>query len=232
MRCRYDEQVSTSTLPAIPSAWAGAVTAPVAQALEQIDLRMAGGDVLPQTPTIFRALELTAPEQVKVVIVGQDPYPTPGHADGLAFSVADGVTLPRSLVNIMRERHDDLGLPVPASGNLQAWAREGVLLLNRSLTVAPGQIDAHKRWGWETVTRAVLAHVAAGPPCVFVLWGRPAQNAAATLDLRAHPTIATAHPSPLSARRGFFGSRPFSTANRHLAELGRDPVDWRLDAER
>lgn len=169
-------------------------------------------------------------EQVRVLIVGQDPYPTPGHPIGYCFSVAPDVApLPRSLQNIFREYADDLGHPVPASGDLTPWARQGVLLLNRCLTVRPGSPASHRGQGWEHVTaQAIRALVERGGPMVAILWGRDARS------LRPHlgdvPTVESAHPSPLSAHRGFFGSRPFSRTNELLEQRGAPPVDWRLPA--
>uniref|UniRef100_UPI0039EE1252 uracil-DNA glycosylase n=1 Tax=Sinomonas sp. G460-2 TaxID=3393464 RepID=UPI0039EE1252 len=162
---------------------------------------------------------------VKVLVVGQDPYPTPGHAMGLSFSVAAGVRpLPRSLANIFRELTDDVGR-APLDGDLTAWAEQGVLLLNRVLTVRAGESAAHRRAGWEAVTdAAVRAVVGRGLPLVAILWGKDAQSMGPLLG--ATPVIATAHPSPLSAARGFFGSRPFSRANSLLAEQGASPIDW------
>jgi uracil-DNA glycosylase len=165
----------------------------------------------------------------RLLIVGQDPYPTPGHAIGLAFAVDRAVRpVPRSLQNIYRELHDDLGIAPPAHGDLSRWAESGVVLLNRVLTVRPGASGSHRRKGWEAVTEAAIrALVARGGPLVAILWG----NDAASLRplLGATPVIASAHPSPLSASRGFFGSRPFSRANKLLVEQGAEPIDWSLD---
>lgn len=188
----------------------------------------AGRRYLPAGPNILRAF--TQPfDQVRVLIVGQDPYPTPGHAVGLSFSVEPGVRpLPRSLANIFREYSDDLGLPTPSSGDLSPWAGRGVLLLNRVLTVEPGRPGSHRGKGWEEVTeQAIRALVARdGEPLVAILWGRDARTLRPMLgDV---PCIESAHPSPMSADRGFFGSRPFSRTNRALEELGGDPIDWTL----
>ncbi|MFZ2530077.1 MAG: uracil-DNA glycosylase [Rhodococcus sp. (in: high G+C Gram-positive bacteria)] len=187
----------------------------------------AGRGYLPAGGAVLRAF--TQPfDRVRILIVGQDPYPTPGHAVGLSFSVAPDVRpVPRSLVNIYREYTDDLGLPVPTNGDLTPWAEQGVLLLNRVLTVQPGQPASHRGKGWEAVTeQAIRALVARKTPLVAILWGRDA----ATLKpmLGGVPTVESAHPSPLSASRGFFGSRPFSRANDLLEQQGGDPVDWRL----
>ncbi len=187
----------------------------------------AGRGYLPAADRVLRAF--TQPfDDVRVLIVGQDPYPTPGHAVGLSFSVDRDVRpLPRSLVNIHREFTDDLGLPTPPHGDLTAWTRAGVLLLNRVLTVTPGESGSHRGKGWEAVTlRAIEALVERDGPLVAILWGRDAQSLAPALGRT--PVIASAHPSPLSASRGFFGSRPFSRADHELARLGAAPVDWRL----
>ena len=187
----------------------------------------AGRGYLPPGPDVLRAFTFPM-AQVKVLIVGQDPYPTPGHAMGLSFSVAPGVRpLPRSLANIVAEYGADLGYPAPASGDLTAWAQRGVLLLNRVLTVRAGAPASHRGKGWEEVTEcAIRALVARDQPLVAILWGRDA--ATLTPMLTGCPVIASAHPSPLSASRGFFGSRPFSRANELLAAAGAEPVDWRL----
>lgn len=187
----------------------------------------AGRTYLPAGRNVLRAF--TQPfADVRVLIVGQDPYPTPGHPVGLSFSVEPGVRpIPRSLVNIYRELQSDLGLPAPSTGDLSPWAGHGVLLLNRCLTVAPGRPASHRGKGWEEVTdQAIRALVARGTPLVAILWGRDAQSLRPLLG--AVPRIESAHPSPLSAERGFFGSRPFSRANALLAEQGADPVDWSL----
>ena len=167
-------------------------------------------------------------DAVRVLIVGQDPYPTPGHAVGLSFAVAPGVRpLPRSLTNIFRELSEDLGVPVPSTGDLTPWAEQGVLLLNRCLTVRPGAPASHRGRGWEEVTeRAIDALVARRSPLVAVLWGRDARSLTPRLD--RVPVVASAHPSPMSADRGFFGSRPFSRVNDLLVGQGAEPVDWRL----
>jgi len=167
-------------------------------------------------------------EDVRVLILGQDPYPTPGHAMGLAFSVHHDVRpLPPSLVNIFKELVADLGVPTPAHGDLSAWSRQGVLLLNTSLSVRANLAGSHRGRGWESVTAlAVDALVARGGPLVAVLWGRDAQSVRPALGNT--PVIESPHPSPLSAHRGFFGSRPFSRVNEHLAALGAQPVDWAL----
>lgn len=188
----------------------------------------AGRSYLPAGDRILRAFERPLAD-VRVLIVGQDPYPTPGHAVGLSFSVAREVRpLPRSLTNIYRELRDDLGVEPPVHGDLGQWADNGVLLLNRCLTVAPGAPASHRGKGWEEVTdRAIEVLVDRPEPLVAILWGKDAAGLAPRLtDV---PMITSAHPSPMSADRGFFGSKPFSRANALLDELGSDPVDWRLD---
>lgn len=214
-----------------PASWADAL-APVASDIARVEARVeaaraSGTAIAPAAGAVWRALDLTPPDAVRVVILGQDPYPTPGHADGLAFSVRPGVAPPRSLRNIFRELADDLRLPEPATGSLEAWAGQGVLLLNTSLTVEEGAANAHARWGWGTVTDAIIDAASAGPESVFVLWGRQAQAKRSRIAPR-HTVLASAHPSPLSARRGFFGSRPFSRTNAALSAAGRGTVDWLL----
>ena len=187
----------------------------------------AGRTYLPSGPNVLRAF--TQPfADVRVLIVGQDPYPTPGHPVGLSFSVEPHVRpVPRSLQNIYRELGTDLGLPTPANGDLSPWARHGVLLLNRVLTVAPGAPGSHRGKGWEAVTeQAIRALAGRGTPLVAILWGRDAQTLVPMLGPVAR--IESAHPSPMSADRGFFGSRPFSRANALLVEQGAGPVDWTL----
>ncbi len=215
----------------IASDWAHAL-APVEPTVAELGsfLRAehaAGHGYLPAGHNVLRAF--TRPlSEVKVLIVGQDPYPTPGHAVGLSFSVDARVwPLPKSLVNIYRELRDDLGTVPPRHGDLSAWADRGVLLLNRVLTVRAGEPGSHRGKGWEQVTDlAISSLVARGGPLVAILWGRDAQSLRPALG--AIPVIASAHPSPLSASRGFFGSKPFSRANALLEEQKADPVDWTL----
>ncbi|MFT6531428.1 MAG: uracil-DNA glycosylase [Limimaricola cinnabarinus] len=185
--------------------------------------------VMPAAERRFRALELTPPEAVRVVILGQDPYPTPGHATGLAFSVPSELTkLPPSLRNIFKEMREDIGC-APETGDLTHWARQGVLLLNTALSVEPGAAGGHARWGWDALVRQVLERVAARP-CAFLLWGNHAQKVAAPFIAPSHGpdhlVIETAHPSPLSARRGFFGSRPFGRIDTWLDRRGAPAIDW------
>jgi uracil-DNA glycosylase len=187
----------------------------------------AGHGYLPAGHAVLRAFARPMAD-VRVLVVGQDPYPTPGHPMGLSFSVQPDVRpLPRSLDNIFRELAADMGVPAPSSGDLSPWADQGVMLLNRVLTVRPGAPASHRRRGWEAVTdRAIAALVERGGPLVAVLWGRDAQSLKPALG--TVPTVESVHPSPLSANRGFFGSRPFSQVNRLLEAQGAAPVDWRL----
>jgi uracil-DNA glycosylase len=188
-----------------------------------------GRRYLPAAEHILRAFQHPF-EDVKVIIVGQDPYPTPGHAIGLSFAVAPDVRpIPKSLVNIFNEYRDDLGYPLPANGDLTPWADQGVLLLNRSLSVRPGKPASHRGKGWEAVTeQAVRALAERGGPCVAILWGAGARELKPLLG--PIPSIESPHPSPMSAARGFFGSKPFSRADRLLVEQGGEPVDWKLPA--
>ena len=187
----------------------------------------AGRGYLPAGENVLRAFR-TPLDAVRVLIVGQDPYPTPGHPVGLSFSVAADVRpLPKSLVNIFTEYQSDLELPPPSNGDLSAWADRGVMLLNRVLTVQPGVPASHRGKGWEQVTEAAIHGLAdRGGPLVAVLWGRDAQGLAPML--RDIPQIVSPHPSPLSASRGFFGSRPFSRVNEALSAAGATPIDWSL----
>lgn len=219
-----------SLLDDVAPDWAAAL-APVGPVLDDLEARLlappGAAEVLPARGDVMRAFREPL-AGVRVLVVGQDPYPTPGHAMGLSFSVQPHVRpVPRSLNNIFTELHDDLGLPRPTSGDLSPWAHRGVLLCNRVLTVRAGDAGSHRRAGWETVTdRAIEALVARGGPLVAVLWGRDAASLAPALE--GIPIVASAHPSPLSARRGFFGSRPFSRVNELLVAQGADPVDWSL----
>ena len=181
--------------------------------------------ILPPAPQIFAALDACAPADVRVVILGQDPYPTPGHAHGLAFSVDPNVRpLPRSLNNIFNELQDDLGR-TPPTGDLRFWAAQGVLLLNTALTVPAGDAGGHAKLGWSNLSRDVLERLS-DHPRAFLLWGRPAQSFRKHITGPDHLIIETAHPSPLSARRGFFGSRPFSRVNDWLKATGQTPINW------
>ncbi|MBO1753597.1 uracil-DNA glycosylase [Allobranchiibius sp. CTAmp26] len=222
----------TAPLPELvhPS-WVGALE-PVADTISACGdfLRAelaAGRGYLPAGDKVLRAFAQPL-DQVKVLIVGQDPYPTPGHAVGLSFSVAPDVRpVPRSLANIYTELSSDLGVPTPGNGDLSPWTERGVLLLNRVLTVQPGKPASHRGHGWEEVTAAAIdALVARDQPLVAILWGRDARSLVPRLGRT--PYVESAHPSPLSARNGFFGSRPFSRANTLLTEQGGAPVDWSL----
>ena len=187
----------------------------------------AGRQYLPAGEAVFRAFQRPLAD-VRVLVVGQDPYPTPGHPIGLSFAVAPDVRpVPRSLANIYAELRTDLGIEPPAHGDLTAWADQGVMLLNRVLTVRPGESASHRGRGWEQVTgRAITALAERGGPCAAILWGRDAQALKPVLG--PIPWVESVHPSPLSASRGFFGSRPFSRVDRLLADQGAGPVDWRL----
>lgn len=188
--------------------------------------------VYPPHDQVFAALHLTSYASVKVVILGQDPYHGPGQAHGLSFSVPEGVAIPPSLSNIYLERESDLGLPPPDHGKLSRWAEQGVLLLNATLTVRAGAAGSHRGKGWERFTTAVVDTVAAKTdPVVFILWGASARVARDRIDTSRHVVIESPHPSPLSAHRGFFGSRPFSRTNAALEAAGRGPIDWRVDDE-
>lgn len=193
----------------------------------------AGKAIYPPRGVRLAALALTPLDEVRVVILGQDPYHGPGQAHGLAFSVQDGVKVPPSLVNIYKELESDLGIPRPATGNLTPWARQGVLLLNNTLTVEAGQAGSHAGRGWDAITDACVQAVAErGEPCVFILWGSHAKKKAGRVRALGkgphHLVLTSPHPSPLSAHNGFFGSRPFSQANAFLQSCGLEPIDWRL----
>ena len=185
--------------------------------------------VYPPPEDVFAALHLTSYEATRVLILGQDPYHGPRQAMGLCFSVRPGVRIPPSLVNIHKELETDLGLPPPGHGNLEAWARQGVLLLNTTLTVRAGESASHQGHGWETFTDEVIRTVAAKDHrVVFILWGSHARRKKAFIDTSRHTIVESAHPSPLSAHNGFFGSRPFSTTNDALVAAGLTPIDWTL----
>jgi uracil-DNA glycosylase len=187
--------------------------------------------VHPPEADVFSALELTPYEAVRVMILGQDPYHGPGQAHGLAFSVRPGVRPPPSLRNVFKELREDVGCPVPEGGSLVPWAEQGVLLLNAVLTVREGEPNSHAGKGWERFTDAVIRELSAREaPVVFVLWGGYAGRKEALIDAARHPVIRSTHPSPLSAKRGFLGSRPFSTIDAHLAAAGHPPIDWCLPA--
>jgi uracil-DNA glycosylase len=218
----------------IPASWQAVLQAEVTKPyLEKLETFLvaerATHQVFPPQQEVFNALRYTPYEDVKVLIVGQDPYHDDGQAHGLAFSVREGVKLPPSLVNIYKELESDLGIPRATTGYLKPWAEQGVLLLNTSLTVRAHEAASHKGKGWEQFTDAVLRAVNAKQErVVFVLWGAHAQKKLESIDTTRHVVIKSAHPSPLSARNGFFGSRPFSKINAALLETGRGDIDWRL----
>ncbi|MBO9595018.1 MAG: uracil-DNA glycosylase [Niabella sp.] len=192
--------------------------------------KQAGKTIYPAGKNIFNAFNTTPFNQVKVLLLGQDPYHGPGQAHGLCFSVQKGVPPPPSLVNIYKELHADLGVPIPKSGDLTHWAQQGVFMLNASLTVRAGEPMSHAKIGWATFTDAVIRKVSDHKQhVVFILWGRFAQEKAALIDASKHLIIKSAHPSPLSAHNGFFGSRPFSKTNEYLVAHGIDPVDWKVE---
>ncbi|HET6573048.1 MAG TPA: uracil-DNA glycosylase [Fimbriiglobus sp.] len=223
--------------PELPKPWAKVLTAEFgkpyfAELMRFVGKERAEYEILPPEPDVYNAFQYTPLDQVRVVILGQDPYPTPGHAHGLCFSVRPGVALPGSLRNIYKELHSDLGIPPAKHGYLAAWAKRGVFLLNTVLTVRAGKPASHAKKGWETFTDAALQAVNELPrPVVFVLWGAHAQKKAGLIDTKRHVILASAHPSPLSASNGFFGSKPFSKANDALAAAGEPTIDWRLPAE-
>ena len=185
--------------------------------------------IYPRKENIFAALEYTPYEEVKVVILGQDPYHGANQAQGLSFSVQPGVKIPPSLRNIYKELEDDLGLSPVEHGSLIAWAEQGVLLLNTVLTVREGQANSHRQQGWEQLTDTIIKRLnEREEPVIFILWGKPAQQKIKMIDTAKHIIIQSVHPSPLSAYRGFFGSAPFSKTNEALIQLGKSPIDWQL----
>jgi uracil-DNA glycosylase len=183
--------------------------------------------IYPPAKLIFNAFDQCPFDEVEVVIVGQDPYHEPGQAHGLCFSVNDGIEIPPSLQNIYKEIHDDLGKPIPRSGNLERWARQGVLLLNATLTVQAHRAGSHQGKGWEEFTDAAIRHLAnERQNLVFILWGAYAQRKGENIDTNRHLVLKSPHPSPLSAHRGFFGNKHFSKANEYLVAHGKKPIDW------
>ena len=222
------------------SAWSGALEGMAGERWYQqlqyrVDEAYRTGDpkVYPPRDELFTALRLTAPEQVKCVIIGQDPYHEEGQAHGLSFSVHKGIPVPRSLKNIYKELDADLGCSVPDHGNLESWASQGVLMLNDVLTVFEGQANSHKGWGWEKFTSALIDIVERQPqPVAYILWGKSAQKKVEQNHLGEGPyprlVLRSNHPSPLSASRGFFGSRPFSQVNAFLSSCGVAPIDWQI----
>ncbi|WP_173916357.1 uracil-DNA glycosylase [Halobacillus sp. Marseille-Q1614] len=197
---------------------------------EELKKEYAAEKIFPDMYDIFAAFHHTSFEETKVVIIGQDPYHGDGQAHGLSFSVQKGVALPPSLKNIYKELEDDLGIRPPSHGNLTSWAKQGVLLLNNVLTVRAHQAHSHRNLGWERFTDQVIHLLNERErPVVFMLWGKPAQKKASAVDTSKHCVIQSAHPSPLAAYKGFFGSRPFSKANQFLQEQGEEPVDWAIE---
>ena len=229
----------TIDLPPLPVSWLNALRPEFAKAyyrdLQQfVAEERAKGSVFPPVEDVFNALTLTPLDQVRVLILGQDPYHDEGQAHGLCFSVRSGIAPPPSLKNIFRELSDDLGCTEPTHGCLECWARQGVLLLNTVLTVRAHHPASHQKKGWEILTDAVIRTVSAkAEPVAFVLWGAHAQKKIELIDTTRHLIVRSAHPSPLSARNGFFGSRPFSKINAFLRERGFNEIDWQLpDFER
>ena len=221
-------------MPPISGAWAKALEGefhkPYYKKLfETVGKEYATHQIFPAGDDIFNAFHFTPLDQVKVVILGQDPYHGDEQAHGLCFSVNRGEKIPPSLKNIYKELHDDLGLPVPAHGSLLDWAHQGVLMMNAVMSVEAGKSGSHRKKGWETFTDHAIRFVSDhARPSVFLLWGNWAKEKAALVDDRRHRIIMSAHPSPLSAYHGFFGSRPFSRTNAFLRELGREEIDWRV----
>lgn len=192
----------------------------------------AGKRIFPQPSNYFAALNTTTFDKVKVVIIGQDPYHGPGQAHGLSFSVPNGIPKPPSLQNIFKELKTDMGLEIPAHGNLQRWAEQGVLLLNNVLSVEEGKAASHQNRGWEKLTDRIVNTINEKKNhVVFILWGSHAQKKGMHIDRKKHCVLESVHPSPLSSHRGFFGSKPFSKANRYLSENGISAIDWRVDFE-
>lgn len=225
---------SPSLLADLPESWRRALEPQTREPywqplMEFVAVERALGLVHPDECDVFNAFRFTPLDQVKVLIVGQDPYPTPGAAHGLCFSVQSGVKLPPSLRNIYRELHDDLGIEPPTHGCLKTWAERGVLLLNACLTVRSGESNSHAGRGWEQFTDAAIRAVNDLPKqIVFVLWGAYAQRKEKLIDVVRHEVIKGVHPSPLSASAGFFGSKPFSKVNAALTASGQEPIDWRI----
>lgn len=230
------EKSTPVDLPDLPACWLDALrpefAKPYYRDLQQfVADERAKHSVFPPEADVFNALKFTPLNEVRVLIVGQDPYHDDGQAHGLCFSVRPGITPPPSLKNIFRELRDDLGCPEPSHGCLEAWTRQGVLLLNTVLTVRAHAAASHQKKGWEHFTDTIIHAVSVkAEPTAFVLWGAHAQKKRDLIDKSRHLIVESAHPSPLSARNGFFGSRPFSKINAFLRDQGRDEIDWQLPA--
>lgn len=224
--------MSFSLSPAWQALLSGELQKPYLRALEEkLSCARAQGEVYPPEGETFAAFHLTEPEDIRVVILGQDPYHEPGQANGLAFSVARGVKLPPSLQNIYKELEADLGITPPKNGDLRPWAKQGVFLLNTVLSVQAHAANSHKDFGWQQFTDCVIGRLADLPqPIVFFLWGAQAQKKAPLIKKSRFPRliVSSPHPSPLSSYRGFFGSRPFSQANAFLRAQGEIPIDWKI----
>lgn len=191
------------------------------------ELRDSGKVIFPEQDEILNCFKYAKIEDIKVVILGQDPYPTPGNAHGFSFSVKEGVKIPASLRNIYKELASDLNVPIPNSGNLEGWARQGVILLNRILTVEQGRPRSHAELGWELFTDKLIKYISdKTTSTVFILWGTDAQATAHLIDSTKHLILKSPHPSPMSASKGFFGSKPFSKTNNYLVANGKDPIKW------
>lgn len=194
-----------------------------------LDEEYASQTIFPNRTEIYSAFKMTTYDNVRVVILGQDPYHGEGQAHGMSFSVKPGVRIPPSLRNMLKELEDDLGCPLPTSGYLEKWAKQGVLLLNTVLTVRAGEANSHKGMGWETFTDTVIQKLSnRDKPIIFVLWGKPAQSKITLIDTEKHTILQAPHPSPLSAHRGFLGSKPYSKINASLAAWGEEPIDFCL----
>ena len=228
------EEVIVALPPEFPISWAAPLTAEFGQPYfaklqEFVTAERQSSQIFPAEADVFNAFRFAPLDDVKVVLLGQDPYPTPGHAHGLCFSVRPGVAIPASLRNIYQERQSDLGIPPAKHGYLASWATQGILMLNAVLTVRSGTPNSHANKGWEKFTDATLkAANAKTTPVVFVLWGGYAQKKRPLIDESRHSVIASVHPSPLSANAGFFGSKPFSKINALLTDKGLSPIDWTL----
>lgn len=220
--------------PPLPDGWkpelAGELDKPYFRTLQQfLAEERHAHTVYPPEQEVFAALEITPYDRVNVLLLGQDPYPNPGQAHGLCFSVRPGVAPPPSLVNIYKELRSDLGCHIPNNGYLVPWARQGILMLNAVLTVRAHQPNSHKDKGWEIFTDTIIRKTnEKDSPVVFVLWGNYARKKTSLIDTARHTIIQSAHPSPLSARNGFFGSKPFSAINRALEAAGKPPIDWQI----